>query len=165
MIIYLYVKQHASTGLKYFGKTIKKDPYSYKGSGKYWRRHLRQHGRCVNTLEVWGFDDPELCKEFALQYSKDNDIVASKQWANLIEENGLDGGPTLTGKSHSETTKSKISSATKGRVFSAETRDKMSKAWKSRSISEETKAKMKAAQLLRRERERSYRGSLAVLGR
>ena len=35
---YLYVKQHNKTGLKYFGKTTKKDPLKYKGSGLYWKR-------------------------------------------------------------------------------------------------------------------------------
>lgn len=30
---WLYIKQHNQTGLKYFGKTIRKDPKKYKGSG------------------------------------------------------------------------------------------------------------------------------------
>lgn len=39
MIIHLYVKIHNVTGLKYFGKTTK-DPFKYRGSGKYWLAHL-----------------------------------------------------------------------------------------------------------------------------
>ena len=46
MIIYLYLKQHNITGLKYFGKT-EQNPYKYKGSGIYWLRHLK------NTEEIF----------------------------------------------------------------------------------------------------------------
>ena len=38
-MIYLYKKTHNKTGLKYLGKTISKDPYTYSGSGVYWTRH------------------------------------------------------------------------------------------------------------------------------
>jgi hypothetical protein len=92
MIIYLYIKQHLNTGLKYFGKTIK-NPYDYQGSGVYWNRHLDTHGRNnVATLNVWQFDNQEECTEFALDFSKSNNIVQSKEWANLMEENGISGG-------------------------------------------------------------------------
>lgn len=37
---YLYVKHHSITGLKYFGKTTKLDPVTYKGSGLVWRRRI-----------------------------------------------------------------------------------------------------------------------------
>ena len=43
MIIYLYVKTHRKTGLKYLGKT-KKDPFVYQGSGVHWKNHLNKHG-------------------------------------------------------------------------------------------------------------------------
>jgi len=93
MIIYLYVKQHTITGLKYFGKTTR-NPFKYSGSGKYWCRHFLKYGKDqIKTLEIWGFDDQELCTEFALKFSKENNIVKSKEWANLIAENGLDGTP------------------------------------------------------------------------
>lgn len=42
--VYLYVKQHSITGLKYFGKTVR-DPNTYFGSGTYWNRHIDKHGR------------------------------------------------------------------------------------------------------------------------
>lgn len=93
MTIYLYVKQHRETGLKYFGVTTKKDPYNYLGSGKYWRRHLRQHGSDVLTLHVWKFLDEDECAAFALNYSHDNNIVESTMWANLQPENGRPGRP------------------------------------------------------------------------
>ena len=88
-MIYLYVKQHSITGLKYFGKTISKDPFKYPGSGTRWSNHLNKHGReHIKTLEIWGFDNQELCTDFALKFSKDNNIVESDEWANLIPENG-----------------------------------------------------------------------------
>jgi hypothetical protein len=100
MIIYLYLKQHKITGLLYFGKTINPKYEKYIGGGKYWRRHLKQHGKFIDTLCVWEFDNQEECTEFALRFSKENDIVNSKEWANISEENGLDGGPI--GFKHSE---------------------------------------------------------------
>jgi len=95
MIIYLYVKRHKITGLKYFGKTIQ-NPWIYPGSGKYWNRHLKVHENNVETIEVWGFDDQILCCEFAQKYSKLHNIVESKDWANLIPETGTDGGFTTS---------------------------------------------------------------------
>lgn len=92
MIIYLYIKQHSLTGLKYFGKT-EKNPFKYLGSGKRWLRHIKKYGKQhVKTLEIWGFDNIDHCKNFALKFSKENNIVESKEWANLAPENGTDGG-------------------------------------------------------------------------
>ena len=90
---YLYIKQHSVTGLKYFGKTTK-DPLKYNGSGKHWKRHIKEHGsEHIRTNQVFGpYIDSVLISEFALAFSRDNNIVESKDWANLINENGLDGG-------------------------------------------------------------------------
>ena len=44
MIIYLYLKTHNKTGLKYLGQTSNPDPHRYAGSGTYWKRHLGVHG-------------------------------------------------------------------------------------------------------------------------
>ena len=90
-MIHLYVKRHLKSGLLYFGKTSRQCPYSYLGSGKYWLRHLRVHGKDVETLHVWTFENVEECREFALAFSSENDIVKSSQWANLRPENGIDG--------------------------------------------------------------------------
>lgn len=90
---YLFVKQHNITGLKYFGKTTKKDPVSYKGSGKYWKRHIKKYGIYdIQTIWYKLFTDKNELVQFALDFSKRNDIVNSEEWANLKEENGLDGG-------------------------------------------------------------------------
>jgi hypothetical protein len=89
---YLYIKTHNKTGLKYFGKTTKVDPYSYLGSGTYWSRHLEIHGQDIST-EIFGYyTDKETCKFEARNFSDINDIVNSDEWANLIPENGTDGG-------------------------------------------------------------------------
>jgi hypothetical protein len=89
--LYLYVKQHKLTGLKYFGMTATKDPYVYLGSGKYWRRHLKTHGKDIETISVWEFTDSVECEKFALEFSEKNNIVESVKWANLRPENGKDG--------------------------------------------------------------------------
>ncbi len=113
MIIYLYVKQHSITKLKYFGKTTSRDPFKYNGSGKLWRRHINKHGKqFIQTLDVWGFDDVDVCNNFALNFSLDNNIVESKDWANLIAENGLDGAPR--GNVVAEATRIKISQSLTG---------------------------------------------------
>lgn len=92
--IYLYIKKHSITGLKYFGKTTQRNPFKYTGSGTKWLNHCKKHGiENIITLEVWGFDDPELCTEFALSFSKSNNIVESKEWANQIPEDGKNGMP------------------------------------------------------------------------
>lgn len=89
--IYLYVKRHTTTGLLYFGKTVSKDPYKYKGSGVYWNNHLKVHGNLVETEIIGNFEDVAECKKIAIQFSLENDIVNSDKWANLKIEN-LDGG-------------------------------------------------------------------------
>lgn len=91
---YLYVKQHSITGLKYFGKTISKDPIKYLGSGTRWTKHINKHGK-EHVITLWYklFDDQKLLIEYALLFSEHWDIAQSKDWANLIPENGIGGTP------------------------------------------------------------------------
>lgn len=92
-MITLYIKTHNKTKLKYFGKTTSEDVHTYRGSGKYWLRHIKKHGYDVTTEILKQFT--EECEELiedAINFSKENNIVKSKEWANLKEENGLDGG-------------------------------------------------------------------------
>ena len=128
MIIYLYVKQHSITGIKYFGKTVTRNPFKYTGSGKLWKRHFKKHGKqFIQTLDVWGFDDINICNEFALKYSRDNNIVNSKEWANLIIENGADGAPR--GNIVSQSTRNKIAqtlTGISGRTLTQSGRDVLS---------------------------------------
>ena len=117
-MVYLYVKQHSKTKLKYFGKTVR-DPYNYDGSGLKWLNHIRKHGReFVETLEVWEFENQAECTEFALRYSQINNIVESEEWANLKDEDGLMGwgigNKHRLGKPLSEETKQKISRSHRG---------------------------------------------------
>lgn len=141
-MIYLYVKTHNQTGLKYLGKTVKKDPHKYPGSGKYWRLHLAKHGMDYSTTILLETEDPAELKEMGIYYSRLWNIVSSNEWANLKEEAG-EGGAMI----HTAESKRKISEAHKGRVFSLETRQKLSAANKGRkdTRSPETKARVNAS--------------------
>ena len=151
---YLYIKQHSITKKKYFGKTTR-DPYTYNGSGPYWVRHINKHGKeHIVTLWVSELYYDTSIIEVALKFSADNDIVESKEWANMKLENGLDGGDTWSGKKHSQETKDKISASTKGRIsnkkgitgiylHSEETKNKMSAAKIGRTRSEEERISMR----------------------
>jgi hypothetical protein len=131
--MYLYVKTHA-TGLKYLGKTVR-DPYKYKGSGTHWLRHLKKHGQEHTTEILFETDDKELFREKALYYSKLYNVVESKEWANIVPEQGDGGDTTMSpayqahiasgnflygekngffGKKHTEEYKRKMSELKKG---------------------------------------------------
>jgi hypothetical protein len=113
---HLYLKQHNKTGLKYFGKTVR-DPNTYSGSGVYWTRHLIKHGNDVSTIWTKSFTDKKELNEFALKFSKENNIVESSEYANLKPEDGLMGGDTgLT-----EAGRKIISETSKKRQHSPET--------------------------------------------
>ena len=123
----LYILQHSVTGLKYFGKTTQ-DIRKYKGSGIHWLRHCKKHPGKIKTIWVSEpYTNAEIVSKFALSFSRDNNIVESKEWANLIAENGLGGGTPGT--------------------LSIESRNKMSDAWKTRPpMSDETKQKISVYQ-------------------
>lgn len=91
-MIYLYLKTHNKTGLKYLGKTTK-NPFTYKGSGKRWLRHLRVHGNDVRTEILFATEDPNDIIQKGLYYSDLWNIVNDKSFANIIPESG-DGGNT-----------------------------------------------------------------------
>jgi hypothetical protein len=82
------------TGKLYFGKTIKKDPITYNGSGQHWSPHVKKHGReYVETLWYCLFHDEEELTKFALMCSEMWNIVKSDEWLNIIPENGTYGFP------------------------------------------------------------------------
>ena len=91
MTIYLYVKTHKVTGLKYLGKTIQ-DPLQYKGSGKYWKWHIKKHGYNVDTEILLETTSKQELIHAGLYYSKLWNVVDSKEWANLKPEAGDGGG-------------------------------------------------------------------------
>ena len=89
---FLYIKQHTVTGMLYFGKTVQKDPITYRGSGKLWTLHFRKHGKdSIETLWYCLFTEIETLVKTALHFSIQNDIVNSTNWANLMLESGLNG--------------------------------------------------------------------------
>lgn len=113
---YLYIKTHNDTGLKYFGKTTKDDPCAYKGSGKHWLAHIKKHGNKVMTEILGYYENKEDCMSAAELFSTENNIVESLEWANIIAENGLDGGHIEREYNPmSDETKQKLSEAMKGK--------------------------------------------------
>lgn len=97
-MLYLMVKTIRETGLKYLCKCGDyKDPFEYKGSGRYWCRVLAKHPEYHVDTEIIGtYQSNEELREAGLHYSKLWNVVESKEWANCIPELG-DGGPTVSG--------------------------------------------------------------------
>ena len=95
MIIYLYLKTHNKTGLKYLGQTTK-NPHTYIGSGVYWRRHIATHGNDITTEVLYETTSYDEIKERGLYYSNLWNVVHNDSFANLIPETGSDGIRGLT---------------------------------------------------------------------
>jgi len=89
-MIYLYIKTHKITGLKYLGKTTK-NPIEYIGSGKYWLRHLKKHGNDVETSVLFKCENEEIFRKISFGVSKILDVVESNNFANLMHEFGTGG--------------------------------------------------------------------------
>lgn len=90
-MIFLYIKTHNKTGLKYFGRTTQKDVHKYKGSGLFWTRHCKKYGYDYSTEIIASFNNKEEAEIFSIEFSRKNNIVNSIEWANLKEET-IDGG-------------------------------------------------------------------------
>lgn len=120
-MIYLYVKTHNQTGLQYLGKTTAKDPHLYTGSGKYWKLHLKKHGKDYTTTILYESQDENEIKKEGIYYSQLWDVVNSDKWANLKEEQG-DGGASI----HTADSNQKRSNTLTGRVFTNEHRQNLS---------------------------------------
>jgi hypothetical protein len=87
-------------GVLYFCKTSRENIIEYRGSGIKWKNIVKKYGK-ENIKTLWVSDwycDPYEIQEVALHFSKENQIVESNKWANLIPENGLNGGPNSKGK-------------------------------------------------------------------
>jgi hypothetical protein len=161
-MIYLYVKTHNKTGLKYLGKTTAKDPNNYRGSGTFWIRHIKKHSYDVTTEIIFQTEDVEELAKMGKHYSDLYNVVASKEWANLKEEVGDGGwdfvntdskikekrktwiGPQngFYGKKHSEETKRILSEKTKKQIFpprTAEHNEKIKKALTGKLFTDERK--------------------------
>jgi hypothetical protein len=120
MTIFLYKKTHKDTGLKYLGKTIASDPYSYSGSGVYWTHHLKAHGYNVETEILRECQTEEELVYWGKYYSKLWNVVESKEWANLTEEAGPGGY-------WSKESKQKLSQTNKDRLAKLSSEEKITR--------------------------------------
>ena len=126
--LYLMIKTHSITGLKYLCKkvtTCDSKAISYLGSGTRWNNHLKVHGKQITTQIILKYELSKL-DEFSnlcIEYSNKYDIVNNDEWANLIIETGKPGTKigeycgskgTFFGKKHTDETKKKISDANLG---------------------------------------------------
>ena len=106
-MLYLLVKEHNLTGLKYL---CKKTAHSfdecekYKGSGVYWKKHLTKYGNDVSTTCLFITEDKEEFKKVAKKYSLEYEVTQSKEWANLCDEEGQGGNTIIDKKIHSQKT-------------------------------------------------------------
>lgn len=105
--------------------------------------HGREH---VVTLWYCLFIDRDECIKFATNFSKINNIVESSGWANLMPENGIDGGGNRGMISKVES-REKISESLKGRKNSEETKRRKSMAKIGKKHSSQHNAKISAIQL------------------
>lgn len=103
MSIYLYIKTHNITGLKYLGKT-KTNPHKYRGSGIDWIEHLKKYGRDVTTEVIHECKDNAELGELGRYYSTLYNVTGAmddygnKIWANRIPETGGGIGNPKGGK-------------------------------------------------------------------
>lgn len=88
MTIYLYVKTHNKTGLKYLGKTTRSDPHAYRGSGVDWKSHLKEHGEDYTTEIICDCQTNQELNEWGRYYSELWNVAESPGWANRIPETG-----------------------------------------------------------------------------
>lgn len=137
-MIYLYVKTHNVTGLKYFGKTEKKDPFVYLGSGKHWLRHIKKHGKDISTEIVATFQNREEASDWAIAFSLENNIIESNDWANLMLETVKDG---VLGYIHTSENKALFSRMSKERWNDAKYRETMKEKHRKRLEDKEERQK------------------------
>jgi hypothetical protein len=140
MTIYLYVKTHNKTGLKYLGKTNNKDPHKYSGSGKIWLRHLNKHGHDYNTEILKECQNKDEVKKWGLYYSSLWNIVESKEWANLKPELG-DGGSSFMSVKNRKLLSERMKK--NNPTLKKEVREKISDKKKEHVVSEETREKLR----------------------
>lgn len=145
MTIYLYIKTHNITGLKYLGKTSNPNPSAYKGSGKIWLRHIKSHGYDVSTTILKECSTNEEVKKWGVYYSELWNVVDDPSWANLKPEEG-DGGARKGQKAWNKGIKGvyKHSPETNAR------QSQRQKGTKRKPLSEETKLKIRTKLLGRK---------------
>lgn len=86
---FLMIKQHCITNLKYLCVHHHHDKshcHVYKGSGKYWTKHIHKHGNFLTTKILFESYNKELTAIMGIYYSKLWNVVDSKEFANLTVE-------------------------------------------------------------------------------
>lgn len=86
-----------------------------------------KHGYDCDTEIYIQSDDIEYVTREALRFSRAYDIVNSDLWANLQEENGIDGWTKGNPNPHSEKWNENIGKANKGKIISQKQREQISK--------------------------------------
>jgi hypothetical protein len=107
MAIYLLVKEHVDTGLKYLCKHVASsfsECEKYKGSGTYWKRHLKKNGNNVKTTCLFVTEDKNEFRKISKEYSLKYDVINSKEWANLCYEEGQGGNTIVDIEIHKQKT-------------------------------------------------------------
>lgn len=91
---FILLKQHIKTGLKYlcFHHGTKDNCFKYTGSGTYWKKHITKHGTdLISTIILFESTKKDEIHEQGLKYSDLWDVVNSKDFANLVREDGSGG--------------------------------------------------------------------------
>lgn len=134
-MIYLYVKTVPS-GLKYLGATTK-EPFKYKGSGLYWKKHLKTHKFSINDIDtkiIFSTTDEEEFMNKALYYSNLWNVVESEEWANLMPESGI---KNTIGRKVSTIIKEQISKSKKIQVYQYDLEGNFIQEWESMKAASE----------------------------
>ena len=106
-LLKLMIKKHMKVGIKYLCKTVEEDHIKYPGSGKDWKKILKEHGKeHVRTKIIFTTHSKSEFRKVGEMLSDKWNIVESKDWANRIKETG-DGARG----SQTEETKAKKSAA------------------------------------------------------
>jgi ribosomal protein L37AE/L43A len=123
-MIFLYLKTHNITKLKYLGMTTQ-DPYRYSGSGVYWKKHIKKYGSDIDTKILKECQTYDEITYFGKYYSDLWDIVNSTDFANLVPELG-ENSSGMKNKKHSKESKLKTKQSLLGHIVTEETREKIS---------------------------------------
>jgi hypothetical protein len=112
---YLYHKI-SPLELNYLGIT-QRNPFKYRGSGIYWKKHLKAHNIRTNqikTIILIETSEIDLLIEMSKYFSELYNIVNSSDWANLTPESGDN---SILGYKFSDESKKRMSESRKGKLI------------------------------------------------
>ncbi len=138
----IYKITHKDSGKTYIGQTLDtKRRWTEHGKPSidtYISRAIRKYGRAAFEYTVI---------DVVCQMEANEKEIAYIHAYNSLVPNGYNLSLLMTGGSHSEETKAKISASNKGKVVSMETREKMRQCRKDIVITEETRRKLSLANI------------------